>query len=126
MGIEQPIRAQPGVQFQPDLEMRFLNRSTTGLTVHYRFRLTNVGIDRADTVLVETQTYQRSYSGDDHVPDYRHYTIPTTAAGKSVDVVVDCTPKPGFVCISATAAGWVDWRGTSWARGSSKFLLAGT
>jgi hypothetical protein len=108
IGIERSIREEPSVQFRPNLEMRFLNRSRTGLTVHYHFRLTNVGIDRADKVKIRTRTWQRSYGGDDYTFDDHQSMLHTLAAGKSFDITLDCTPKPGFVCDAAVTDAMVD------------------
>jgi hypothetical protein len=100
------------VTFLPDVRVRYIGRTNSGLTVNYRYRIENIGAATAEHVALNERVFQAYYDWEGDITIEKDEVIASLAPGQSVIVSVPCTPLPLRICegsyLEATLANDLD------------------
>ena len=105
--LPQPKPESSTVTFYPDVRANYIGKEASGGKMRYRFRVMNVGAASADNVGLDTRIYQLSiptFPPTDSVSTVQNGNLGSIASlgqDGSQEVVIVCTPLPGYHCDGA-------------------------
>ena len=105
--LPQPKPESSTVTFYPDVRVNYIGKEASSGKMKYRFRVMNVGAASADDIGLDTRVYQLSnptFPPTDSVSTVQNGSLGSIASlgqDGSQEVVIVCTPLPGYHCDGA-------------------------